>query len=223
MRIYKCHIILILLLGFVISFPALAQIHLAPENGANGISGPITNSFIIKWASVDSAASYEYIMSDNPLCFDGCPGDTRKQNVPDTTATEYNLQEGKMYYWITRIHFLNGDTGYWSGVPSSFLAKWTEEEKDEIIKVAPNPCINKEVILKIDWAINPKAKEISIELFSVYGIKVKEAVVQKESTRFQEVKLHLQSIKKGIYIARFVIDDNPNNPNNRITKKIMLQ
>lgn len=206
--------------AFGISF---AQVHLEPKNGANGISGFITNSFIIKWAAVDSAASYEYIMSDNPLCFEGCPGDTRQNFTLDTTATEYNLQEGKFYYWITRIYFLNGDTSFWSAVPSSFLARWVEKEKDEIIKVAPNPCINKEMILKIDWAINPRAKEISIELFSVFGIKVKEAVVQKESTRFQEVKFNLSSLKNGIYIALIVIDDNPNNPNNRITKKIMLQ
>ncbi len=213
--LFACYI-----LAFDISF---AQTHLEPDNGANGISGPVTNSFIITWASVDSAASYEYIVSDNPLCFVGCPGDTRQQNVPDTTATEYNLQEGKMYYWITRVHLLNGDTSYWTGVPSSFLAKWTEKEKDEIIKVAPNPCINKEVVINIDWAINPKAEEISIELFSVFGIKVKEAVVQKESTRFQEVKIYLPAIKKGIYIAQFVIDDNPNNPNNRIVEKVIIQ
>lgn len=200
-----------------------SQIHLEPANGGNGISGTITSSFTIKWASADSAAFYEYIMSDNPLCFEGCPGDTRKENTPDTTATEFNLQEGKMYYWVTRVYYQNGDTSGWSGVPSSFLAKWTEKEKDEIIKVSPNPCQNKNIGLKIDWAINPKAKDINVELYSVFGVKIREELVKKEATRFQDANIYLPFIERGVYVIHFIIDDNPNNPNNRIVEKVIIQ
>jgi hypothetical protein len=201
----------------------IAQVHLEPANGANGIPGPITNSFIIKWASFDSILYYEYIMSDNPLCFEGCPGDTRQNTTPDTTTTEYNLQEGKIYYWITRMHYVNGDTSFWSVIPSSFIANWTEEEKDEIIKISPNPCLNKKVVLKVDWGVNPDAKEITISLYSVLGIKKRESVIEKNNTRYQDYEFSVPTLAQGTYFAVFILDDNPNNPNNRITKKIIIQ
>jgi len=200
-----------------------AQQHLEPVNGADGSPGSITGSFTIKWASVDSVSNYEYIVSDNPLCFNGCPGDTRQRFSGDTTATEYNMQEGKWYYWITRIYYLNGDTSYWSGI-SSFLAKTPPQpDPDEIIKVSPNPCPNKEVVLKIDWATNPDAREITVIIHSLLGFRLAEVVVEKSGNRYQDYPLSLPSNAKGTYIAVFIVGDNPNNPNNRITKKIIVQ
>lgn len=99
-----------------------AQTHLEPENGGDGLPGIVTGSFTIKWATVDSFSIYEYIMSDNPLCFTGCPGDTRQKKTISNSVTEFNLQEDVWYYWITRVYYLDGDTSYWSGI-SSFLAK----------------------------------------------------------------------------------------------------
>lgn len=200
-----------------------AQQHLVPSNGENGKPGPITSSFVIKWASVDSAVQYEYIVSDNPLCFNGCPGDTRQKETSDTTATEYNLQEEKWYYWITRVYYLNGDTSYWSGI-SSFLAKTPPQpEPDEIIKISPNPCPNNEVVLKIDWATNPNANEITASIYSLAGIKLKEETIEKAGGRYQDYLVSFPSLNKGTYIVVFVVDDNPNNPNNKITKKLIVQ
>jgi Secretion system C-terminal sorting domain len=202
----------------------IAQIHLEPVNGANGIPGPVTSSFIIKWASFDSILYYEYIVSDNPLCFEGCPGDTRQNITPDTVATEYNFQEGKMYYWVTRMHYLNGDTSYWSTVPSSFLAKTPPESNpDEIVTILPNPCVKENITFKIDWYVNPKAREMNISVYSVFGVKIYESNAKKEGNRYQELKLDVSAFTKGSYITIFTLDDNPNNPNNRITKKIIIQ
>lgn len=214
-----CYIVVLILL----CLNGYAQQHLSPQNGGDGIPGSITSSFSITWASVDSVATYEYIVSDNPLCFSGCPGDTRQKKTPDTTATEYNMQEGKWYYWITRIHYTNGDTSYWSGI-SSFLAKTPPAtEPDEIIKISPNPCPNKEVVLKIDWATNPDAREITASIYSLMGIKLKEETIEKAGGRYQDYPVSFPSLNKGTYIVVFVVDDNPNNPNNKITKKLIVQ
>ena len=223
MRICKNKILTLLLLLVGIT-PAFAQQHLEPANGGDGIPGSITSSFVIKWASVDSAVKYEYIVSDNPLCFSGCPGDTRQRfSGTDTTATEYNMQEGKWYYWITRVYYQNGDTSYWSGI-SSFLAKTPPQpEPDEIIKISPNPCPNKEVVLKIDWATNPSANEITASIYSLMGIKLKEETIEKAGGRYQDYLVSFPSLNKGTYIVVFVVDDNPNNPNNKITKKLIVQ
>jgi hypothetical protein len=212
----------ILLLTLGITNICFAQEHLEPANGGDGLPGPITSSFIIKWASVDSASNYEYIMSDNPLCFAGCPGDTRQRSTGDTTATEYNLQEGKWYYWITRIYYLNGDTSYWTNI-SSFLAKTPPQlEPDEIVKVSPNPGLNKIVVLKIDWATIPGAREITVVIQSLLGFQIAEVVVEKSGIRYQDYSLNLPSNARGTYIASFTVGDNPNNPNNRFTKKIIV-
>jgi len=202
----------------------VAQVHLEPANGANGIPGPVTASFIMKWASFDSVLYYEYIVSDNPLCFEGCPGDTRQNTTPDTVATEYNFQEGKIYYWITRMYYLNGDTSSWSTIPSSFLAKTPDESNpDEIVNILPNPCAKENITFKIDWYINPKAREMNISIYSVFGFKISEYNIEKKNTRYQEYKLNVASFSKGSYVAIFILDDNPNNPNNRIAKKFIIQ
>ncbi len=221
---YFKYIIIFFAFILIAETSCIAQIHLEPVNGENGIPGPISGSFIIKWASVDSAIYYEYIVSDNPLCFEGCPGDTRQKTTPDTTATEYNLQEGKMYYWITRVYYLNGDTSYWSAIPSSFLAKTPPEANpDEIVNILPNPCAKENITFKIDWYVNPKAREINISIYSVFGFKISEYNIEKENTRYQEHKLNVTSFTKGAYVALIILDDNPNNPNNRIIRKFIIQ
>jgi len=223
MRICKHFIISTLLPVLFGSSPSFAQTHLEPPNGGDGIPGSIARSFVIKWAPVDSAVQYEYIVSDNPLCFSGCAGDTRQKKSSDTTGTEYNMQEGKWYYWITRVYYLNGDTSYWSDI-SSFLAKTPPQpEPDEIIKISPNPSPNKEVVLKIDWATNPDANEITASIYSLMGIKLKEETIEKAGGRYQDYPISFPSLNKGAYIIVFVVDNNPNNPNNKITKKLIVQ
>ena len=86
----KLFLKIILLAGFC--DPTYSQEPLAPPNGGDGIPGPFDKSFSIHWAPYPNAQAYEYVMSDNPLCFAGCPGDTRQRVLADTFATEYNLQ-----------------------------------------------------------------------------------------------------------------------------------
>ena len=74
---------------------AQAQQHVSPRNGAKGVPGPFIHSFVIEWEAVPGAIGYEYVLSDNPLCFAGCPGDTRQERVTNTFAVEYKAVPGK--------------------------------------------------------------------------------------------------------------------------------
>ncbi|MBW8051494.1 MAG: hypothetical protein FVQ77_14380 [Cytophagales bacterium] len=220
MSIYLKHIVSILLVsvgGFSFSF---AQIHLEPPDGKDGVPGPVAGSFIIKWASVDSAIAYEYVITTNSLCFVGCTGDTRQKKVNDTTAIEYNL-ENTWYYWITRIYYTNGNTSNWSAI-SSFLAKTPEVVR--IVKIALNPLRDKTITLNIDWLVNPNAKKISFELYSISGHKIvtNRFIEKNNASRYQSYDLSFNTIPKGLYIAVFIVDDNPNNPNNKIIHKIIV-
>ncbi|MCH8317573.1 MAG: hypothetical protein IIA88_03615 [Bacteroidetes bacterium] len=221
MLIYLKHIVSIFLIavgGFSFSF---AQIHLEPPNGGDGVVGPNCSSFIIKWASVDSAYTYEYVRSDNPNCFAGCSGDTRQDTVNNTTAILNNLQEKTWYYWITRIYYTNGNTSNWSAI-SSFLAKTPEAVR--IVKIALNPLRDKTITVNIDWLVNPDAKKISFELYSISGHKIatKRFIEKNNAGRYQSYDLSFNTIPKGLYIAVFIVDDNPNNPNNKIIHRIIV-
>lgn len=222
---FKLFIISTILFAFIRLSASFAQTHLEPANGGNGVPGSITGSFIIKWASVDSVANYEYIMSSNPLCFSGCPGDTRQDLTGDTAATEYNLQEDVWYYWITRIYFLKGDTSYWTDI-SSFLAQTPPEaEPDQLIKIAPNPPSDgQNLTLEIDWAVNPDAKKITLEFFTITGqtLNLTTIIEKSGNKRYQSHNLKSLNLNQGIYIAEFIVDDNPGNPNNKIIKKIII-
>ncbi len=203
-------------------YSARSQEHVAPKNGGDGIPGEITGSFKLIWASVSAADNYEYILSDNPLCFVGCPGDTRQRQVGDTIATEYNLQEDRWYYWITRYYTDDSIISSWTTI-TSFLAK-TPELSERIIQVSPNPIENNTLRILIDWAVNPSGREIQIEVYNLSGQHIlrSKAVKTNGNTRFQTIELDLGVGKKGLYLAIFTVDDNPNNPNNLILHKFII-
>jgi len=210
---------------FTSMIPCFSQLHIAPENGADGIPSVVPKSFVIEWAEAQGAIAYEYVMSDNPLCFSGCPGDTRQRLVPSesTRATEYNLQINTWYYWITRIYLDTGDTTDWTLI-SSFFAT-TPESKGNIIELISHPSIGESISFKIDWGINPNATEIEIELYTISGQPLRNWVFKKSSngTRFEEIEVPRESLPGGIYIIRSSVNDNANNPNNFKTLKLILQ
>jgi len=78
--------------------------------GGNGYNGSTPRSFIIQWDSVANTLYYEYVVSDNSLCFAGCTGDTRHDLVANNYGVESNLTLNKWYYWIVRAILKNGDT-----------------------------------------------------------------------------------------------------------------
>ncbi len=200
-----------------------SQKHLKPENGANGIPGPISRSFIITWEADDSADKYEYILSDNPRCFDGCPGDTRKRKVFGTSVVEHNLQEDKWYYWITRIHYLNGDTGYWSEISSFLAITPPDQEVDEFVKIAPNPIINDNIHFMVDWEVNPDAREFNVVGYDLQGhITIDSTTFIKGGGGLEEFVLPVNNLNSGIQICIISIGENRNNPNNIVYKRILL-
>jgi len=216
------HIVSLILFYVICLSPVFSQIHLEPPNGGDGVAGP-NCSFIIKWASVDSAIAYEYVMSSNSACFAGCDGDTRQKKVNDTNdtiGTESNLlYENEWYYWITRIYYANGDTSNWSEI-SSFLAKTLDPAScPKIVRIG---ITKDEININVVWAVNSNAKQISMALYNITGHIVLNATFKNSSSDYESFKISAVQFKKGIYIARFIVDDGSNNTNNKIIQKIFI-
>ncbi len=210
-----------LLLVFVFG-QLMAQIHLAPHSGTNGIPGTATNSFIIRWASEPGAVDYEYVMSNNRQCFETCPGDTRQHKTSgDTTATEFNLIADRWYYWITRVIYENGEVSDWTAI-SNFYTE-TPKNEGKIAFIAPNPVKDKVLKITIDWATNINAQSLTLHIFNLDGnVVVPPLQIEKQVGRFQEVSFPLLFLASGNYFVRFVVDEKQNTGTSMSISKIVL-
>lgn len=202
------------------SSAAKAQRHLNPPHGGIGAPGPFPHSFVIEWEEVPGAVKYEYVLSDNPQCFSGCPGDTRQDVVTSTSAVEYNLQEDTWYYWITRVYLSETDVSVWTNI-SSFLAA-SPEISTHIADVAPNPAVG-EASVHVDWGVNPAALFVQFTLYDLLGRRVVGPIrLDKSSPRFEVFRISTADLSSGVYIARFVADGNPDNRNNRRSQTVVV-
>ena len=211
-----------LILVSFLAVPFYGQIHIYPNDGQAGVPGPVPRSFVIGWQHFEGAVNYQYVVSDNPLCFSGCAGDTREGFVADSFVVEFNLEPNRWYYWITRIHFASGDSSAWTLI-SSFFTEGPEDQA-RILTVAPNPVAGDQVRLRVDWGLNPDARKIQLKLFNQQGNLVKNGLIAKESfvLRFEDVQLPIDDLPSGIYHLRVLVDDNLNNSNNFFTLKVVV-
>jgi len=169
---------------------SFGQAHLVPANGGNGLSGGVSGSFRMSWQGIDSVQAYEYILTDNPSCFEGCPGDTRQNIIQDTTIVEYNLEVDKWYYWRTRLHYNNGDTSSWSGVSSFLALNEPTKPLTDFVEVYPNPCRHSFVQFKVNWGIDPSVNEIEVSVYDLGGrILVSNVTLQKGGEWIEVVQL----------------------------------
>jgi len=214
----------VLTLGLCVCFTVVfGQDHVAPIDGEDGIPGAVSNSFRVEWAAVEGAVDYEYVMSDNPQCFAGCAGDTRQEKTNGvTSATEYALGKNRWYYWITRVFYADGGVSNWSSI-SSFLAR-SPETSEVIANVNPNPVTNTYATIDIDWQLHPKATFLRIEFFSYSGNRQRnDLYIQRlPDVRFQSFRLDVAGMDKGVYLLRYYIDGNLNNPNTVYHSKLVI-
>lgn len=143
---------------------AMAQEHSLPENMGLGIPGPQLRSFVIAWHPVPGAVAYEYVLTDNFLCFSGCVGDTREAVVSDTFALERELLPDKQYYWITRAHFADS-LGPWSLI--SWFWSYTPPPAP-LVQVVPNP-VEGPMLVQVDWAGNELADQVLVHMTDQQG------------------------------------------------------
>jgi len=192
-------IFLPLLLYILGCMDAEAQAHAYPDEQEKGISGPELHSFVLGWLPDPAAIGYEYVLSDNRLCFAGCSGDTRQAYTSDTFAIEYGLTVGRPYFWITRIHFANGDTSEWSSI-SSFQAE--NDSLRPLISIVPQPASTEKIDLWIDWAAFKDLGEVTLTLFDMGGRQIGTAQTflgSLSARRIQEVSLTQSGLRPGRY------------------------
>lgn len=199
-----------------------AQSNVWPQNGADGISWRYDNSFVISWAPVKNAVAYEYVLTDNPLCYRGCSGDTRYAQVKDTFAISFEMQRNKWYYWVTRV-ITETDTSDWSEI-SAFFSK-VPEGGQRLFQLYPNPVSTGEPWnLSIDWFGNNRARKIQITLYDLQGIVRFDKTYSKLSSavRFENFTIDLANLTPGIYMSMCTVDDNPYISGNRTVEKVVI-
>lgn len=207
---------------FLLSLMMLkAQVHRFPDQGEKGVPGAVHNSFVIGWGGIEGAKAYQYVLSDNPLCFSGCSGDTREKFTEDTVAVEYNMQPDTWYYWITRIIYTKGDTSEWSLI-SSFFAENPEDSRAKLVSIAGNPVSGPELPLRFDWGLNPEASQVKLKLMDLNGNILRNVLVTRSTgVRFENREIPFEELAPGLYILDVVISGNLNNINNTFTLKVI--
>lgn len=185
----------------------MAQKHLSPPSGADGVPGRIPGSFAIEWEAVEGAIAYEFVLTDNSDCFAGCAGDTRQAQITDTRTIQFGLQEGLFYYWITRVFYDNGDVSGWSPV-SSFRA--VTAEIDEVLRLA-SPVVE-QTVLWIDWQAITDVPQIQLSMIDMAGRQVRPAPLADIWTglrprngfeRFSRYEIPLTGLRPGVYVFVF--------------------
>lgn len=179
-----------------------------PANDSAGIAGTVPNSYVIAWEPTPGAVGYDYVVSDNPLCFSGCAGDTREAFVRDTTAVEYDLQLNHRYYWIFRTHLANGDTSAWTLI-YSFTTRETDFTRRMVV-LAPNPIARRQIRLRMDWAQKPRASEVYLTLIGAQGQTLRRQTfrARREFVRYGYLLWPAADLAPGRYLLRVEIAEH---------------
>ncbi len=197
------------LLSFIfLCFPGLffGQIHRIPTPAGEGLPGIRQGSFIIGWEKVADAVAYEYVLTTNFLCFQGCAGDTRNHTVVDTFAIEYELVPDTWYYWITRVRFADSSYTDWSGI--SYFRTFYAQDRP-IAPVQPNPASDF-TLIQADWSSHPNASLLRVTVYDVRGNIVLPPRVWARNGGFlrsDAVEFDVQPLTPGLYLLRTELID----------------
>lgn len=206
----------------LVSTKAVGQKHLAPEDGANGIPWAYDRSFVISWKKGQNDDRYQYLITDNPLCYYGCSGDTRTGVVSDTFAISFNSKKEKWYYWITRT-ISKGDTSRWSG-RSSFYANEIERGAD-LVKIWPNPLPrDRSLQFEADWNVNQRVQKVRVEVFDMQGRKILDKwMTRQPGVRFQYFEMNNSELSGGMNIISMTAFDEMGILRNQSKRKFLIE
>ncbi|MEZ4774033.1 MAG: T9SS type A sorting domain-containing protein [Bacteroidia bacterium] len=207
---------------FVSVIPSVfSQVHKFPDHGGKGVPGAFPYSFVFGWGGVEGVLSYQYVISDNPLCFSGCSGDTREGFTPDTFLVAYNMEPDRWYYWITRMIMVDGDTSEWSLI-SSFLTE-TPENSARMVSMGGNPVSGRQIPLRFNWALNPEAARVTYKIYNLSGTLLESGTFSRSvGFRLEEKIIPVPYFTPGLYILEVEVGNNLNNFNNHFTIKVIL-
>jgi hypothetical protein len=191
-------------------FPLMvsAQSLAFPESGGDGTPARAEGAFVIGWKSYPGAIAYEYVLTNNFLCFIGCAGDTRHFTVTDTFAIEYELIPETWYYWITRMHFADSVASDWTAISNFYTPRFEDQEP---LIWYPNPVSGDEVFMKVDWTAEPEAVRAVARLLSTDGRQIAASAAMTQSAgelRFSETRLGLEGVGPGMYLLQTAFFDS---------------
>ncbi len=162
-------LILILLIQTISSaYAQVSPTQRIPGNGENGWYGSTPRSFIVQWDTLADVDYYEYVISDNSLCFAGCSGDTRHGTLTNNFAVERNLMLNKWYYWIIRAVMKNEDTTFYSPI-HSFYTLARPEDSQQYFTLGPNTITNASMDIRVAWPIDPQINSFNYNIFNSFG------------------------------------------------------
>lgn len=177
---------------------SVAQSPLLPTKGDPGVPGLVPGSFVVTWSPAPNAVGYQYLITDNELCYENCPGDTRMGITSGTKAVEFDLRAGRNYYWTIRAIFASEDTGRWA-LNSYFVA-----ETPPITPILTTFTSSGVLYARIDWGAISGITEINLSIQGLHGNTVYPNVQQVSlsgvSQRVQLIPLNRNLLRPGMYI-----------------------
>lgn len=186
----------------------LSQEHLGPIDGRPGTPGTVPGSFLIDWVEIPDAIAYEYVLTNNELCFANCPGDTRQAIVKNSESIEYDLQDSTFYFWITRIIYGVGDTSAWT-LPSYFFATAPDLSRPVLVASSAE---SGAIRLRLDWSALASAESVSMEVLDFQGKRVagSDERIRRQGVgrRFIFETIRLPNLPAGNYILRLWAHSN---------------
>jgi hypothetical protein len=211
--------VLLILLSTCLS--VLGQSGRVPANGANGVQGQYLRSFSLAWSRVPGAVKYEYLLTDNPNCFEGCAGDTRQKIARDTTSLEFDLEQDTYYYWILRFYYDETTSSEWQPI-YSFLARY--EQADAILRLYPNPVSDRILHANVDWSVNPEFATFQAEVVDCFGkTRFKSSTIAKTPGFKNDVfTLDISTLGSGLYTCAVVLTNAAGTKYERMLKRIVV-
>jgi hypothetical protein len=200
----------------------LGQSHLAPFYRGGNIPGPVPGSFVIAWEHVPGAVGYDYVLTDNESCTAGCAGDTRESVTADSFAVAYDLREGAVYYWISRIRYADGTASEWSRI-SRFEA--VTPDLRPLVTLAGNPVSDDQLQISLDWAAIGYVSELCYELTDLRGITVSRqtCITRGTASRLDQATLSVAGLPAGLYRLVYTPLDREGRAYPQRTEAVMIR
>ena len=171
--------------------------------------GIYRNSYKLSWAKQSNVIGYEYIVTDNPLCFAGCIGDTKQAITEDTSIIIFPNNENIPYFWKIRPVYSENDTlKEWLRINTFSTTYPKEISTNASITIYPNPAVHEKLFLKIDWSLLENTQLLPLTIYTLLGVPIyaNNTLVSRNNTltKFTEYEIDIRTLPPQNYIIEFI-------------------
>jgi len=162
------------------------------------------DSYIISWPKQEGVKQYDYIVTDNSLCFRGCAGDTKEGIVNDTSLLVAPNYPGRNYFWrISPVKSETDTNRYWSEIKVFNTLSSSDSKPTDWITISPNPSSSNLLKLTLDWLVVQNEATYDCLIYDSKGNVVSRyenfSPKNRDDLRFSSHDFDLHGLKTGHY------------------------